>query len=93
MPGRIEVKSCCYESDQRKTPLHDRWWVLQDAESEKAVGLRMASVSTMGSRIAEVSEMNEDDIASASKLWTRFFQNMVQTVDERKLQWEETKLR
>ena len=93
LPGRIEVKSCCYESDQRKTPFHDRWWVIQDVESEKAVGLRMASVSTMGSRIAEVSEMNEDDIASASKLWTRFFQNMVQKVDERKLQWEETKLR
>ena len=93
LPGRIEVKSCCYESDQRKTPFHDRWWVLQDVESEKAVGLRMASVSTMGSRIAEISEMNEDDIESAKKLWTRFFQNMVQKVDGRKLQWEETKLR
>lgn len=93
LPGRIEVKSCCYENDQRKTPFHDRWWVLQDTESEMAVGLRMASVSTMGSRIAEVSEMNKDDIESAKKLWTRFFQNMVQKVDERKLQWEETKLR
>lgn len=93
LPGRIEVKSCCYEDDQRKAPFHDRWWVLQDADSEKAVGLRMASVSTMGSRIAEVSEMNGDDIESTTKLWTRFFLNMVQKVDGRKLLWEETKLR
>lgn len=93
LPGRIEVKSCCYRHDQRNAPFHDRWWVLQDTESDKAVGLRMASVSTMGNRIAEVSELNDDDIASANKLWTRFFQNMVPKVESRDLDYDEAKLR
>lgn len=93
LPGRIEVKSCCYRQDQKNTPFHDRWWVLQDTESEEAVGLRMASVSTMGNRISEVSELNDDDIESANKLWTRFFQNMVPKVEGRELDYEEAKLR
>lgn len=87
------MKSCCYRHDQRNAPFHDRWWVLQDTESDKAVGLRMASVSTMGNRIAEVSELNDDDIASANKLWTRFFQNMVPKVESRDLDYDEAKLR
>lgn len=53
----------------------------------------MASVSTMGNRIAEVSELNDDDIASANKLWTRFFQNMVPKVESRDLDYDEAKLR
>lgn len=93
LPGRIEVKSCCYRQDQKSTPFHDRWWVLQDPESDETVGLRMASISTMGNRIAEVSEMNDDDIASANKLWTRFFQNMVSKVEGRDLDYDEAKLR
>lgn len=93
LPGRIEVKSCCYRQDQRNAPFHDRWWVLQDTESDEALGLRMASVSTMGNRIAEVSELNDDDIASANKLWTRFFQNMVPKVEGRELDYDEAKLR
>lgn len=93
LPGRIEVKSCCYRQDQKNTPFHDRWWVLQNTESDEAVGLRMASVSTMGNRIAEVSELNNDDIASANKLWIRFFQNMVSKVDGRELEYDEAKLR
>lgn len=93
LPGRIEVKSCCYSQDRRNTPFHDRWWVLQDSDSDKAEGLRMASVSTMGNRIAEVSELNDDDIASANKLWTRFFQNMVPKVEGLELDYDEAKLR
>ena len=93
LPGRIEVKSCCYRQDKKKTPFHDRWWVLQDPESDEAVGLRMASISTMGNRIAEVSEMNDDDIVSANKLWIRFFQNMVSKVEGRDLDYDEAKLR
>lgn len=93
LPGRIEVKSCCYRQDQRKAPFHDRWWVLQDTESDEAMGLRMASISTMGNRISEVSEMNDDDIASANKLWTRFFLNMVSKVESQDLDYDEAKLR
>ena len=93
LPGRIEVKSCCYRQDKKKTPFHDRWWVLQDPESDEAMGLRMASISTMGNRIAEVSEMNNDDIVSANKLWIRFFQNMVSKVEGRDLDYDEAKLR
>ena len=66
---------------------------MQDTESEEAVGLRMASVSTMGHRIAEVSELNDDDIESADKLWTRFFQNMVPKVEGQELDYDEAKLR
>ena len=67
--------------------------MLQDTESDKAVGLRMASVSTMGNRIAEVSELNDDDIVSANKIWTRFFLNMVPKVEGRELDYDEAKLR
>lgn len=47
----------------------------------------------MGNRIAEVSEMNDDDIVSANKLWIRFFQNMVSKVEGRDLDYDEAKLR
>lgn len=93
LPGRIEVKSCCYRQDKRNAPFHDRWWVLQDTESDETVGLRMASVSTMGNRITEISELNDDDIESANKLWIRFFQNMVPKVEGRELDYDEAKLR
>lgn len=93
MPGRIEVKSCCYRQDQRNAPFHDRWWVLQDTDSDEAMGLRMASISTMGNRITEVSELDDDAIASANKLWTRFFLNMVSKTEGRDLDYDEAKLR
>ena len=50
-------------------------------------------MSTMGHRIAEVSELNDDDIESADKLWTRFFQNMVPKVEGQELDYDEAKLR
>ena len=92
LPGRIEIKSCCFESDERKAPIHDRWWLFYDADNDKYKGLRMASPSTMGSRITEVSDMDDDAIASANMIWVRFFQNMVLKAEQRKLKYDETRL-
>lgn len=92
LTGRIEIKSCCYESDG-KAPFHDRWWLLYDADKDRYFGKRLASVSTLGSRISEISDMDENAMESAMKVWERFFHNMVPKYEERKIKYEETKLR
>ena len=92
LTGRIEVKSCCYESN-RKAPFHDRWWLLYDSNEDLYYGKRLASASTFGSRISEISDMGEKAIASAMKVWERFFHNMVPKYEEQKIKYEETKLR
>ena len=93
LPGRIEVKSCCYQDEQEKAPFHDRWWLLYDADKDVCVGKRMASPSTLGSRITEISDMDETAINSAMKVFNHFFVNMVPKYEERKLKYDETLLR
>lgn len=93
LPGRIEVKSCCFESDQKISPIHDRWWLLYDTENDQYYGKRMASPCVMGARITEMSDMDEQAINETLKLWEKFFNNMVQKIDERKLKYDEALLR
>ncbi len=93
LPGRIEVKSCCYQDQPEKAPFHDRWWLLYDAEKDVYFGKRMASPSTFGSRITEISDMDETAINSVMKIFNRFFVNMVPKNEERKLKYDETLLR
>ena len=93
MTGKVEVKSCCYEGDPRKAPFHDRWWILFDTENELIYGKRLASPSTLGSRISEISDMDENAVNSAMKVFERFFMNMVPKNEEMKLVYEETQLR
>lgn len=93
MTGKIEVKSCCYEGDPKKTPFHDRWWILFDTEKELIYGKRLASPSTLGVRISEISDMDENAVNSAMKVFERFFMNTVPKNEEMKLVYEETQLR
>ncbi len=93
MTGKVEVKSCCYEGDPRKAPFHDRWWILFDTENDLIYGKRLASPSTLGSRISEISDMDETAVNSAMKVFERFFMNMVPKNEEMKLVYEETQLR
>lgn len=91
--GRIEIRSCCYEDDMKKCPWHDRWWLLYDDDNDQYHGIRMASPSTLGIRISEISEMGEDAINSANMIFNRFFINMAPKNEGRKLVYQETKLR
>ena len=93
LPGKIEVKSCCYEDNPEKAPFHDRWWLLFDTENEQTYGKRLASLSTLGARISEISDMDEDSVNSVMKVFERFFLNMVPKYEEKKLLYEETMLR
>lgn len=91
--GRIEIKSCCYEENPKKSPWHDRWWLLYDDNDDKYYGIRLASPSTFGARITEISEMEMDAINSANHIFNRFFINMVPKCIEKKLVYQDTKLR
>lgn len=92
LPGRIEVKSCSYEDNPKSAPWHDRWWILYDGE-DSSEGLRLASISTFGKRISEISGMDVKAIESAMHVFTRYFVNMMPRSEGRKLKYEETKLR
>ena len=91
--GRIEIRSCCYEDDVKKCPWHDRWWLLYDDDNDQYHGIRMASPSTIGIRISEISEMEDEAIKSANMIFNRFFINMAPKNEGRKLLYQETKLR
>ena len=93
LPGRIEVKACCYEDQQGKTPFHDRWWLLYNTNTDEYQGIRMASPSTLGSRITEISSMDSEAIHSAMNIFNKFFLNMIPKIEGRKLNYEETILR
>ncbi len=93
LQGRIEVKSCCYEHNRQKAPFHDRWYLLFDPNTSEHFGKRMASPSTFGSRITEISPMDDAAIQSANMIFERFFQNMVPNCEGQKLKYDETKLR
>ncbi|MBO6220893.1 MAG: hypothetical protein J6N46_03065, partial [Bacteroidales bacterium] len=92
LPGRIEIKTCCYSDQPKKSPWHDRWWLLYNPEKDEYFGIRMASPSTLGSRITEISEMDNTAVCSAMRVFDRFFVNMVPKDEDRKLRYEETKL-
>ena len=94
LTGRIEVKTCCYEDQPDKVPFHDRWWLLYDENTDECCyGQRMSSVGTLGSRITEISEMNKEAQKSADLCFKRFFVNMVLRDEERRLLYDETKIR
>lgn len=91
--GKIEVKTCCYENNPKKAPFHDRWWILFDTENNIKYGKRLASPSTLGSRITELSDMDDNAIDSALKVFERFFINEVPKDNELKLLYEETMIK
>lgn len=93
LTGRIEVKSCCYEERPEKCPFHDRWWLLYDTDEDKTLGVRMASVSTLGSRISEISNMDDEAVESTMSIFNRFFVNMAPKYEGQKIKYEEAKVR
>lgn len=91
--GRIEIRTCCYEDNTKNTPWHDRWWIVYNGETDEYHGIRLASPSTLGVRISEISEMDDNAINSANLIFNRFFINMQQRYENRRLIYEETKLK
>lgn len=93
LTGRIEVKSCCYEERPEKCPFHDRWWLLYDIDEDKTIGVRMASVSTLGSRISEISDMDDQAVDSTMAIFNRFFVNVAPKYEGEKIKYEDAKVR
>lgn len=93
LTGRIEVKSCCYEDRPDKCPFHDRWWLLNDTDEDKAIGVRMSSVGTLGNRITEISDMDDQAVESTMSVFNRFFVYMAPKYDGLKVKYEEAKVR
>lgn len=91
--GRIEIRSCSYVDNPGSSPWHDRWWVVYDSETDTYNGIRLASPSTLGVRISEISQMDETSITSANLIFNRFFINMQLRYEGKRLNYEETKLR
>ncbi len=75
LPGSIKIATVSFADQPDKSPIHDRWWMLYNVEEDEYVGLRSASLSTMGSRETEISNMDSDSIRDINELWNRYAKN------------------
>lgn len=93
MTGSIRINTVCFDDDKSRCPIHDRWWVLYDSEENVYVGLRLESPSGFGKRDSEISEMNKSAIDNFNKLWTDYVLNCIRKVGERRLNYDNIKLK
>lgn len=93
LTGEIKIVSVCFEEDQGKSPIHDRWWVLYDDETGERLGRRLTSINGLGKRISEISEMDESSIKSFNQLWTDFFYDKKKREGDNRLIYEEIQLK
>ena len=87
LSGRIQIKSFCFEDQPTKCPIHDRWWVIYDNENDVYLGKRLASLSTLGSRETEISDMDENALKDVKKVWERYVINEILRVAERRISY------
>ena len=93
LTGEIKIVSVCFEEDQGKSPIHDRWWVLYDDETGKRLGRRLPSINGLGKRISEISEMDKSSINSFNQLWTDFFYDKKRREGDNRLIYAEIQLK
>jgi hypothetical protein len=66
---------------------------LYDIDEDKTIGVRMASVSTLGSRISEISDMDDQAVDSTMAIFNRFFVNVAPKYEGEKIKYEDAKVR
>lgn len=93
MTGSLEIISVCFKDDPGKCPIHDRWWILFNNETSESIGLRLQSLSGLGKRDSEISEMPEDSVDSAQLLWGRYVFNRIPKVEEQRLLYDDIKIK
>lgn len=72
LPGSISIEAVCFVEQPSKCPIHDRWWIIYDQENDLSFGKRLSSLSTMGIRETEISDMDDDAISSVKELWSKY---------------------
>ena len=93
LPGAIKITTVSFADHPDVSPIHDRWWVLYDVDEDVYLGLRSASLSTMGSRETEISTMNTDDIKNVNELWSKYVEKKPKRVDGRGIVYDEIVLK
>lgn len=89
LPGSIKITTVCLADQPDKCPIHDRWWVLYDIEEDVYSGLRSASLSTMGSRETEISDMDTDEIKNVNELWSKYVEKRPKRVSGQLIQYDD----
>jgi hypothetical protein len=89
LPGNIKISNVYFtDSSPIKSPIHDRWWILYDQEEDHYEGIRMASVSTFGSRETEISIMDQKAIDDVCDLWAKYSIRRPMRVDGKAISYD-----
>lgn len=93
LTGSMEIMTVCFEEEPQKCPIHDRWWILYNNETDESIGKRLQSLSGLGKRESEISEMSVSSVNSAQDLWIKYFFNRIPKVDEHRLLYDDIKIK
>ena len=85
LTGEISVVSFCYEDDKNSCPVHDRWWVLVDSETNEQTGLHLNSLSGLGKRECDLILLDTNGLKSANTIWTDYIVNRRPRIEGRKI--------
>lgn len=88
LTGEISVVSFCYEDDKNSCPVHDRWWVLVDSETNEQTGLHLNSLSGLGKRECDLILLDTNGLKSANTIWTDYIVNRRPRIEGRKINYE-----
>lgn len=73
---------------KKNCPIHDRWWVLVDSETNKQVGLHLNSLSGLGKRESDLILLDDNGLMSANTIWTDYIVNRRPRIEGRKIIYE-----
>ena len=90
--NNVTIHLVRYEGKNNDGPLHDRYWICNDPDSDEIHGIKPPSVNSLGSKESSICEADEKTTISAINSFNIYAYNKPRKRKEQHLEYDEIKL-
>ena len=83
-----DIVSVRYRDKPDDGPLHDRYWVLIDKQTNSKNGIKLNSISGLGNKESDIATMTNESIRDIIIIWNDYFVDCENKVNGNSLQYE-----
>lgn len=90
--GEISVVSVGYKDNINTGPVHDRWWVLIDTDTNRSLGLKLNSLNGLGKKDSDFVDLDEERLENANRVWMDYVVNKKRRADSHELIYDKCEI-